>query len=92
MTPVDTSKPILQVSGLTKRFTGVVALKDVTFSLRAGEVHALCGENGAGKSTLIKCLSGVWPHDSYEGSLAVNGKPVALRNLADATIAGIAVI
>lgn len=86
------SQDILQVNGLTKRFTGVVALRDVSFNLRAGEIHALCGENGAGKSTLIKCLSGVWPHDSFEGSLTVNGQPAAFRNLADAKQAGIAVI
>lgn len=86
------SGDILQVERLTKRFPGVVALKDVSFSLRAGEVHALCGENGAGKSTLIKCLSGVWPHDSFEGSIAINGKPSGFRHLGDAKQAGIAVI
>ena len=89
---ISTGQTILEVDHLTKRFPGVVALRDITFSLRAGEVHALCGENGAGKSTLIKCLSGVWPHDSYDGTLAVNGRPARFRSLADAKQAGIAVI
>ena len=84
--------PILQARGITKRFPGVVALSDVTFDLRPGEVHALCGENGAGKSTLIKLLSGIHPHGSYEGELVVNGQPATFRGIADAERAGIAVI
>ena len=84
--------PLLEVRALTKRFPGVVALRDVAFSLRAGEVHALCGENGAGKSTLIKLLSGIHPHGSYEGELLVDGKPARFRTIRDAESAGIAVI
>ncbi|MEM5583903.1 sugar ABC transporter ATP-binding protein [Roseibium sp. AS2] len=65
--------PFLSVLGLKKYFGGVKALDGVSFSLEEGEVHALVGENGAGKSTLIKILSGVFPHDAGDVSLA--GEP-----------------
>ncbi|MDE2510224.1 MAG: sugar ABC transporter ATP-binding protein [Elusimicrobia bacterium] len=84
--------PLLEARGVTKRFPGVVALKDVRFDVKAGEIHALCGENGAGKSTLIKLLSGVHPHGSYEGELFVGGRPAAFRGVGDAQRAGIASI
>lgn len=86
------SAPLLEARGVVKRFPGVVALKGVSFDVRAGEVHALCGENGAGKSTLIKLLSGVHPHGSYEGELFVDGKPAAFRGVGDAQAAGVAAI
>ncbi|HEY1108774.1 MAG TPA: sugar ABC transporter ATP-binding protein [Opitutaceae bacterium] len=84
--------PLLETRSLTKRFPGVVALRDVSFDLRAGEIHALCGENGAGKSTLIKLLSGIHPHGSYEGELLVDDRPAAFRGIRDAEAAGVAVI
>ena len=83
---------ILEAANITKKFPGVIALKDVSFDLRAGEIHALCGENGAGKSTLIKLLSGLHPHGSYDGELTVDGKAASFRSVADAERAGIAVI
>src|ERR1700733_10734021 len=86
------SNAILETRLLTKRFPGVTALSDVTFDLRPGEVHGLCGENGAGKSTLIKTLSGIHPHGSYEGGIFVDGAEAHLRNIAEAQAAGIAVI
>src|SRR3954454_21183602 len=86
------SSPILATKRITKSFPGVVALKDVSFDLEGGEIHALCGENGAGKSTLIKLLSGIHPHGSYEGELEVNGRPAAFRSTAEAERAGISVI
>jgi ABC-type sugar transport system ATPase subunit len=56
VTPAET---LLEMRGITKRFGAVTALLDVSFSVRAGEIHALVGENGAGKSTLMRVLSGV---------------------------------
>lgn len=83
---------ILRAQNITKRFPGVTALKDVSFDLRDGEIHALCGENGAGKSTLIKLLSGIHPHGSYEGSFDVSGEEAKFATIKDAEKAGLAVI
>ncbi len=83
---------LLTAHHLTKRFPGVTALKDVSFDLREGEIHALCGENGAGKSTLIKLLSGIHPHGSYEGKFEVNGVEACFETIKDAEKAGLAVI
>src|SRR5687767_11345770 len=92
--------PILEAQSITKHYPGVVALRDVSFQLQGperggeqgGEVHALCGENGAGKSTLIKVLGGVLSHDTYQGQLLCDGKPVRFESIRDAEAAGIAVI
>ena len=65
-------EPIVQMSGITKRFPGVVALDNINFEVRPGEVHVLLGENGAGKSTLMKVLSGVYTPD--EGTIRLGGK------------------
>jgi ABC-type sugar transport system ATPase subunit len=83
---------ILSAGDIVKRFGGVTALDGVSFDLRAGEVHALCGENGAGKSTLIKLLAGVHVHGSYEGEVQIDGKPACFRSTRDAERAGIAII
>src|SRR6266545_880243 len=86
----DPGPPIAEVVGAAKRFPGVRALDDVSFTLIPGEVHALVGENGAGKSTLIKLLTGVYPPDS--GEIRYAGAPVTFRRPLDAQAAGISTI
>ncbi len=88
----ENGKVILEVKDLTKRFPGVIALKDVTFDLAQGEIHSLCGENGAGKSTLIKTLSGIWPYGSYEGDVLLDGEVAKFQGIYDSEQAGIGVI
>ena len=83
---------LLSARQITKRFPGVTALSGVSFDLREGEIHALCGENGAGKSTLIKLLSGIHAYGSYEGSFEVRGQEAHFASIADAANAGLAVI
>ncbi|EIE97557.1 ABC transporter ATP-binding protein [Saccharomonospora glauca] len=84
------SRPAVELKGITKRFPGVVANSDVHLTVRAGEVHAVCGENGAGKSTLMKILYGMQQPD--EGTIAINGEEVRLRNPQDAIKAGIGMV
>jgi D-xylose transport system ATP-binding protein len=86
------SEEVLAARNLIKRFGGVTALNGVSFELRAGEVHALCGENGAGKSTLIKLLSGVHATGSYEGDIAMGGRIVHFHTTRDAERAGISIV
>ena len=85
---------ILEFKNVTKKFPGVVALNDVSFKIRRGEIHGICGENGAGKSTLMKILSGVYPHDTYEGSVIFNGEELLLGESAiqEAGNKGIAIV
>jgi general nucleoside transport system ATP-binding protein len=80
----------VELTGITKRFPGVVANDDIHLRVRRGEVHALCGENGAGKSTLMKILYGMQHPD--EGTIRVHGSPVHFRSPADAIRAGIGMV
>ena len=83
---------VLEMRAITKTFPGVIALKDVSLSVRPGEIHAICGENGAGKSTLMKILSGVYPHGTYDGEIAFEGEPVQFRKIRDSEHHGIVII
>jgi len=71
---------ILRIEHVRKHYPGVRALNDVSFDIKRGEVHALCGENGAGKSTLIKCIMGVERHD--QGSILMEYTALGLKTAA----------
>ncbi len=81
------AKPIIQMHGITKRFGGVTALRDVDLSAYAGEVLAIVGDNGAGKSTLIKVLTGVY--QPTQGHITFEGQPLVMASHADAIQNGI---
>ena len=78
------------MKGVTKRFGGIAALRDVDFSILSGEIHGLVGENGAGKSTMMKIIAGV--HAGFEGEMLMGGVPVHFRSAADALAAGIGMV
>ncbi|MGE4505570.1 MAG: ATP-binding cassette domain-containing protein, partial [Desulfovibrionaceae bacterium] len=82
--------PILRLRGITKKFPGVTALRNVDLDIEEGEVHVLVGENGAGKSSLIKVLCGTYAPD--EGTMAYRGEPYAPRTPHDAMAAGVRVV
>lgn len=81
---------IMELKNVTKYFPGVVALNDMSFQVRTGEVHGLIGENGAGKSTLIKVFTGV--NQPEKGEIFVDGKPIVLSNPNVAKRAGVGCI
>ena len=83
-------KPLFEMRGITKAFPGILALDDVSFDCRAGEVHALVGENGAGKSTLMKVLSGVYQADA--GEIFLQGEKVAFLHPLESLKQGVSVI
>ena len=87
---IPTGPPLLEMKAITKRYPGVLALDQVDFSVRAGEVHALLGENGAGKSTLMKILGGADRADS--GEIFLEGKHVGIYNPRDGIGAGLNVV
>ncbi|WP_165985385.1 ABC transporter ATP-binding protein [Streptomyces sp. YIM 98790] len=82
--------PAVELRGITKRFPGVVANRDIDITVRRGTVHALIGENGAGKSTLMKILYGMQKPD--EGTISLDGEPVTLHSPADAIARGIGMV
>lgn len=80
------------MKNIVKEFPGVRALDGVSFTLEAGEFHALVGENGAGKSTLMKVLSGVYPAGQYSGEILIDGKTMEFAGIRDSEKAGVAII
>jgi ribose transport system ATP-binding protein len=88
--PAAGHQPLLRLEGITKEFPGVLALSDVSFDLRRGEVHAVCGENGAGKSTLMKIISGVY--QPTHGTIVYKGEIHQFASPLESEAAGIAII
>jgi D-xylose transport system ATP-binding protein len=82
--------PVLELTGISKRFGAVQALSDASLEVKSGEVVALVGDNGAGKSTMIKVIAGVNPADS--GQVLFDGRPVSIGKPSDATSLGIATV
>ncbi len=87
---IDTTSARIRVEGISKRFGGVTALNDVSFSISPGEIHALVGENGAGKSTLMKILAGIYQPD--QGQVFLQEKPVRLNSPLAARRAGVSIV
>ena len=94
MTSLNThSDPIiLEMRSITKEFPGVKALAEVNLRVKAGEIHAICGENGAGKSTLMKVLSGVYPFGSYDGDIVYQSEVQQFKDIRASEHAGIVII
>jgi D-xylose transport system ATP-binding protein len=82
--------PLLEVRGLYKSFGPVQVLRDVDFSINAGQVTALVGDNGAGKSTLVKCIAGTHGYDA--GELWFEGRPIHVNSPRDAAVLGIEIV
>jgi ABC-type uncharacterized transport system ATPase subunit len=81
---------LIEMKGITKRFSGVVANNSIDFTIYGGEVHALLGENGAGKTTLMNILYGLYRADS--GEILARGEPVSIRSPKDAIALKIAMV
>lgn len=81
---------ILKMEHITRRFSGVTALDDVSFSCEKGKIHILAGENGAGKSTILKILAGVYPPDG--GTITLRGEQVQFHSPTDSQKAGIGMV
>jgi ABC-type uncharacterized transport system ATPase subunit len=83
-------KSLVQLTGISKRFPGVVANDNVDFDLHPGEIHSILGENGAGKTTLMKILAGVYQPDN--GCIRVHDQPVRIRSPRDSLRLGIGMV
>jgi len=87
---MTTAAPVMELTGVSKRFDATQALADVSLTLYPGETHALLGENGAGKSTLIKVMTGI--HSPDTGVMRVSGEETTFKGPGDAQKAGVAAI
>ena len=85
-------RSLLEMRGIYKSFPGVKALRNVDFTLREGEIHALMGENGAGKSTLIKVITGVYEKEEGQIFLKGNDSEVHIHSPQDAQNLGISTV
>lgn len=83
---------VLQMNNIEKSFSSHKVLKRITFQVKKGEVHALCGENGAGKSTMMKVLSGFYPYGEYGGDIIIDGQIKKFSNTRESSAAGIEII
>lgn len=83
---------VLQMNNIEKSFSSHKVLKGITFQVKKGEVHALCGENGAGKSTMMKVLSGFYPYGEYDGDIIIDGQIKKFSNTRESSAAGIEII
>ncbi len=90
ITTAIATEPAVELKGITKRFPGVVANRDICLSVAKGHIHAVVGENGAGKSTLMKILYGMQRPD--EGEIRIDGSAVSFHTPADAIAAGIGMV
>lgn len=77
------SEYILEMENITKTFSSIKALDNVSFQVKKGEIHALVGENGAGKSTLMNVLSGIYPFGTYSGDILFDSKKCHFKDLKD---------
>ena len=83
---------LLEMRSITKRFDSVLALDNVSITVKKGEIHAIVGENGAGKSTLMKILSGVYPYGDYEGEIIYKGETCRFKDIRESEKQGIVII
>ena len=81
------NEPRVRIRSVSKSFGGIDALKDVSFDIQAGEIHALVGENGAGKSTLVKIITGLQAAD--RGSILLDGAEIRFHNPMEARASGV---
>ncbi len=82
----------IELKDITKKFSGVKALDDVTLHVECGDIHALVGENGAGKSTLMNILCGSYSHHTFEGNVVINNQAVKLNNPKEANQQGVVMV